>query len=419
MYIGSVIKLERLRQEMKQETLARGICSIAHLSRIENGNSIPSNKILNELLERLGIPQENVESSQTKNNPINMDEIIKQYEGIINKRNKNGANQLIAIISDYLKTTSFDNQLRIDLDLIMLRLHLMDKSKSSEIVNNLRNYKEIESALSPTHIFQMNMILGIANYQCGDLIESLEAFSMAHKTTAISVISPFDRGDFSYAYSVALIAVSQNFEALEQAKYALDYFKSNMLYQRVVECLLICGVAYRKMEQLEKSIYQFREAEHICKEFQLESYIGIVYQNLGEAYSTIGDIESAIDYYKKSLSNKNLPDEKIYTILSLLKVYTKVGKFDTLGYWLQEGYRVLPRLSRNKKVLFEKHLNVYKALYSKNNVKIESELLCAYKYFYRHNKTNQMKEYAQMLAEYYTRIGKYKNAVNYYKRIIE
>ena len=56
MNIGQLIKLERQRQNMKQEYLASGICVPSYLSRIENGLVIPSEDIQQHLVKRLNIP---------------------------------------------------------------------------------------------------------------------------------------------------------------------------------------------------------------------------------------------------------------------------------------------------------------------------------------------------------------------------
>ena len=52
MNLGQLIKLERQRQNIKQEALALGICVPSYLSRIENGLVIPSEDIKHLILIR-------------------------------------------------------------------------------------------------------------------------------------------------------------------------------------------------------------------------------------------------------------------------------------------------------------------------------------------------------------------------------
>ncbi len=52
--LGEIIYSLRKKAGMTQEDLADGICSTVSISRIENGNQMPSGKVLEKLLERLG-----------------------------------------------------------------------------------------------------------------------------------------------------------------------------------------------------------------------------------------------------------------------------------------------------------------------------------------------------------------------------
>lgn len=52
--IGEIIRYLRKEQKLTQEELADGICSNVTISRIESGTQMPSDRIINQLLERLG-----------------------------------------------------------------------------------------------------------------------------------------------------------------------------------------------------------------------------------------------------------------------------------------------------------------------------------------------------------------------------
>ena len=52
--LGEIIYRLRKKAGLTQEALADGICSPVSVSRIENGNQMPSGKVLEQLLERLG-----------------------------------------------------------------------------------------------------------------------------------------------------------------------------------------------------------------------------------------------------------------------------------------------------------------------------------------------------------------------------
>ncbi len=53
--VGDRIRDMRERQKYSQEELSYGICTPSTLSRIENGLQVPGKKILEGLMQRLGI----------------------------------------------------------------------------------------------------------------------------------------------------------------------------------------------------------------------------------------------------------------------------------------------------------------------------------------------------------------------------
>lgn len=56
--IGEIIRVNREAQNISQDTLSQGICSVSNLSRIENGVQIPSRITYEALMQRLGLPPE-------------------------------------------------------------------------------------------------------------------------------------------------------------------------------------------------------------------------------------------------------------------------------------------------------------------------------------------------------------------------
>ncbi len=53
--IGSIIKLNRVSQNLNQKSLSKGICVPSYLSRIEKGELIPSEELLSVIFDRLGL----------------------------------------------------------------------------------------------------------------------------------------------------------------------------------------------------------------------------------------------------------------------------------------------------------------------------------------------------------------------------
>lgn len=55
MEIGALIRRMREKNKMTQKELCEGICTVRHLSNIENGKVNPSAVIVQALLKKLGL----------------------------------------------------------------------------------------------------------------------------------------------------------------------------------------------------------------------------------------------------------------------------------------------------------------------------------------------------------------------------
>jgi len=62
--IGLLIKMSRIQQNMKQITLAKGICSTSYLSKIENNQTVPSEDVLHLLLNRLNLNYQDLSTAE-------------------------------------------------------------------------------------------------------------------------------------------------------------------------------------------------------------------------------------------------------------------------------------------------------------------------------------------------------------------
>lgn len=54
-WMGVLIKQERLRQNLSQEGVCRGVCAVSYLSKIEKGRVEPGQDILDGLFQALGL----------------------------------------------------------------------------------------------------------------------------------------------------------------------------------------------------------------------------------------------------------------------------------------------------------------------------------------------------------------------------
>lgn len=61
-HIGSIIKRRRKNLNMTLEDVTKGICCVSYLSKLEHGTIVPKKYVLNEVLDRLNMKEENLRS---------------------------------------------------------------------------------------------------------------------------------------------------------------------------------------------------------------------------------------------------------------------------------------------------------------------------------------------------------------------
>jgi transcriptional regulator with XRE-family HTH domain len=96
-HIGVIIKRKRRSLKMTLEEATKGICCVSYLSKLEHGTITPKRYVLNEVLERLNLKEENLRSKKEYMELINNcliehyygnDEYIKEaYESITDVEN--------------------------------------------------------------------------------------------------------------------------------------------------------------------------------------------------------------------------------------------------------------------------------------------------------------------------------------------
>src|SRR4051794_15688627 len=108
MNVGHLIRAERVRQEMKQVVLAKGICTPSYLSKIERNLIEPSEEVVTLLFDRLGMDFNKLQKNDHKVE-IEFEKLLKKsYKEVVTKRDKNFTKQQL----DYLEQHNplFENQ---------------------------------------------------------------------------------------------------------------------------------------------------------------------------------------------------------------------------------------------------------------------------------------------------------------------
>ena len=251
--LGEIIYRLRKKAGLTQEALADGICSPVSVSRIENGNQMPSGKVLEQLLERLGtgtyqlcnVYYENECQASLRHT---LDEIGTQVSTGDFIGAKAALKQLstekmdianlqhtrMLYVAIRMKEGTADEQIESDLESV-LRL-----TKPNIDLTDCRN-----ELFSPTEV-NILVMLTTVKYMVGKNLEAIR--------TGEEVLFALERNHSRLSdYKVLQINLAHNLSQILQDEHR---YQEALLYAKKAENLSICGTEQFLLPEIEFGIAQ-------------------------------------------------------------------------------------------------------------------------------------------------------------------
>ncbi|MEK4520517.1 helix-turn-helix transcriptional regulator [Psychrobacillus sp. FSL W7-1457] len=411
MNIGQLIKLERQRQNMKQEYLASGICVPSYLSRIENGLVIPSEDVQQHLLKRLNIPMNALNSD---GNEAKLSHFKSHFKNVINSRDKQKAKTLYHDLHVYIEDHPFEPN-RLTLLVMETRLMLMLPDYTKEVQSNLAILEEFKKEMSTDQLFYLSTIQGIIAYQDNEFRQASEIFLQIFSLIKSYRMEDWEMAELYYISSLAFLSESRYILAIDYVKSALSYFNQEILIERSIECLVILGIAQKNTGVLKDAIASYEKAREISSKIESAKFKGMIEQNIGACYSLLKESDLALFHFKSSLQANSDPNKNVISILSILKEHHKNNDISNALIWLNSGLEILDKLSESNRDFYSNHFTVYKVLLlnDSNSITTFKQVL---DYFEGKQEFKYCSIYCYVLAKKLAKEKQYKQATIYYQK---
>lgn len=409
MNLGQLIKLERQRQNIKQEALATGICVPSYLSRIENGLVIPSEDVKHHILMRLNISLDSLNSNPNEKKIV---QFKQQFKQVINSRDKKLAKELLSKIHHYIEERPLEED-RLTLLLLESRLMLMFP-ETLDMKSKVYILEEFKKEMTIEQLFYLYTIQGIIAYQDNQFQQASQNFNEVFQLIKGYRMEDWEMAELYYISGLSLLSESRYILAIDYVKEAISYFNQEILIERSIECLIILGLAQKNAGLLKETLATFERARDINSKIESSEFNAMIEHNLGSCYSLQKDSQQALQHFFYSLEAKHSPDDKIVTILAILKEYHKNGDLQNALIWLQKGVEILEYLSNSKKDHYTNHFSIYSAILLE-----KQELISIFKkaldYFRGKQDYKNCMIYCHVLAKRLAETKQYKQATIYYE----
>lgn len=408
--IGLLVKQARLQKQMKQLSLAKGICSVSYLSKLENSQITPSEEILSSLLQRLDLSISEVNFEEE----LYFLHMVKAvYKNSILERNKEIVSTDINELES--KNIIFKNQIySFDFLLMLMRLHLITERDLSR-VESLMEYIEINKMKLTQHqkyVFHINKaLLSFSKEEYTYAVEFIEQALKFHQTIALE---KWELADLYNVAAICYLTMNYNYSAIEFAQKSLSIYRDLLIYKRTIDCHITIGISYKRNYKYPESEEHFKAAQMLIADRGLHKFEGIISQNLGTLYSVQQDSEKAISYFLQSLETQKTNEGYILTILSIVQEYSKMNDSEKVVTWSEKGIELQANDRKNNET-YAFHFKIFKAKYE-NDEQFSVLLTKAIKFFESKRDYRHVNKYSQLLGEFYYDNKKLKKASLYYRK---
>jgi HTH-type transcriptional regulator, quorum sensing regulator NprR len=286
---GILIKFYREKNELTQEELGKGICSVTHISKIERGNTQYSPEITHLLSKKLGIDLEKEMQALQKFERLLdqwLDSMVLQQKNEI-ERLKNEVEENSLFLIQSVKNKYF---------LLQSRYYLMQGNiiQAETLLDKMKKHRK---ELSAYEIHLLHHLLGITEVLKGDFKKALEYLLEINEKEYLN-------HEFFYQIAIAYHNLHFKVKAYYYSELALDYFRKTNNFKKVIdaETIKLINEGRNELWNFEDLIDRYNRLIAQCDILNETSKKAALLSNLAYEHSYAGDNENAKKYYEKTLS---------------------------------------------------------------------------------------------------------------------
>lgn len=420
--VGYSIKEERLKQQMKQITLAKGICSTSYLSKIESELIVPSKEITELLLKRLNLEIQLISIEEEQKFIADFYEV---YKRAIQTRDKKYIREQLHVISNAdIKIVFSQKDQFYDYSLYMFRIWMILDEDEDKLLASYENLMNISSKFNDKQKFIFNLNSGLYYFLIGKYQVSLKSLESSLEFINLLDHEEWEKADFFNVLSMTYFKNHEYYNSINYANKSLQYYKDNLMFKRAIDGYIVIGAAHKNIKEYKTAEQSYNLAKTLAIEYALSDYEGIVYQNLGNLFAIQDNHLKSVEYFNLSLKCQKpnySSDGYLLTVLSIVKEYSKLNIQEQVVEWCNSGLaRIETEQLKTKRdnLSYYYHFCIYRAL-ADSNVELELVIKKAIKHFENIQDYRHVQKYSMFLANHYFNENKFKAAGLYYQKAIQ
>jgi HTH-type transcriptional regulator, quorum sensing regulator NprR len=405
MEFGALIKFYRTQRGITQAELSKGICSVPHLSKIENNSKEANEATISLILRRLNIDLEEMEEKEEE-----IKILLRRLDGKINFYLRD------EIEENYQKLVQIEHLIPFSQYIYVYELYkfrylifkgLVDEADGQRalLYKQKRNFSQHEDYLF--RYYHAIFLMWKGQYQTADDILDVLHTENNHITAS---------GEFLYHRSLVKSSLEQSGHAIHFGKMALQIFMNQHNFIRILHTLMLLGINYTHSNIYEEAQECFHHLIRNAELLKKEKLLPQIYHNMGHLQFKMKKANEALFYYEKSLAlqpNKN--QHYLVTLYAIGEVHHSLHSIEKA----KECFQEVTLLSKDLGVKKYRLLADFYLLHMTSQVKafkyLESKVI---PYFEEANEhTDDLTRFYKMLADYYNQKGMVIDAVTYLNKL--
>ncbi|QHE51897.1 helix-turn-helix transcriptional regulator [Pontibacillus sp. HMF3514] len=407
--LGKKIKFHRLNQNRTLEGTAEGICSLSYLSKIENGNTKPSDEIMKLLFDRLNI-QFDMDSDDMDEEQLEQD-LHEWYSMIIQRKNDQATEHYLRLKQEVQNNVS--PSILALFKLFEVRYHLLMRHLS-EVPVLLEKLDRMDDMFEEKHQYYHFKFKGLFANLSYRYMDAHTNYTNALSILNIRPMNDFEKSDLYFLIAINELALQNVTLCLHYTRLALDLYSINFDFRRSADCQILLGICYKRIKQFDRAEEAFNLSIKAANYLQEPSLKGVAYQNLGNLYAAKDDYKKAFKHFEQSLVFKETQNfkGKLTTIASMVEALFELDDQSQLMEMVDRGLLMVTDKEDYK--LFEYYFQVYKLRVLGDQISLEHYLKETVIPYFQDNEDHQyLANYCELLSECLQANKKYKDACYY------
>ena len=291
--LGSIIKMNRLHQNMSQKALSDGICVSSYLSRIENAEITPSEQVISELFEALAI--------QYEDSPLFIEEGSSLLNHFLDELMFNEFSTSKRIFEQIEARSEAYKHSPLIIDYTVVKLAFYCTRKERDIFEATRSMlASVEDLMTNDQRFKYYLYDGIDHAKVYKDYEGSLAILNRAKT--------FDTNGHLYFWlAYAYLELSNFIKAFELFTKALERYVEEANILSIIGTYEMLGLTHYRAGSYEEGILYFKRGQKLAHKIESKSYVAAFNSNIAWGKLNLGDFHGSLEINR--INGQNLTSE--------------------------------------------------------------------------------------------------------------